>query len=70
MRNMGLILLLAGILGFVYATSRTEGLEPVPDGLSIRESLQYPAGRWEVGRYAIASVAGMGLLLLLFPKGR
>ncbi len=39
-------------------------------GSSVRESLQYPAGRWTVARYAIATVAGMGLLLLLFPKGR
>jgi hypothetical protein len=70
MRRSGLILLLVGIFGFLYATQKTEGLDPVPDGLSIRESLQYPAGRWEVGRYAVAAVAGMGLLLLLFPKGR
>ncbi len=70
MRNFGGILLLLGILGFFYATSKTEELEPVPDGLGVRESLEYPAGRWEIARYAIAAVAGTGLILLLFPKGR
>jgi hypothetical protein len=70
MRNFGGILLLLGILGFFYASSRLETLEPVPDGLSMREGLQYPAGRWAVAQYAIATVGGMGLVLLLFPKGR
>jgi hypothetical protein len=70
MRRAGLILLLLGVFGFLYATQKTEGLDPLPAGLSIRESLEYPAGRWEIGRYAAAAVAGMGVLLLLFPKGR
>ena len=70
MRNVGGILLLLGLLGFFYAGSKLDQLEPVPEGLSIRESLQYPSGRWEIARYAIAAVAGMGLLLLLVPKGR
>ncbi len=70
MRKFGGILLLLGIFGFFYATSKTAELEPVPEGLGVRESLQYPAGRWEVASYAIAAVAGMGLLLLLFPQGR
>lgn len=70
MRNFGGILLLLGLFGFFYATSKTEDLEPVPQGIGVRESLSYPAGRWEVARYGIAAVAATGLLLLLFPKGR
>jgi hypothetical protein len=70
MRNLGGILLLLGIFGFFYATSKAEELAPVPEGLSIGESLQYPAGRWEIARYGIAAIAATGLLLLLFPKGR
>jgi hypothetical protein len=70
MRKMGVTLLLLGILGFFYASSRIGDLEPVPDGLGARETLQYPAGRWMIARYAGATVAGMGLLVLLFPKGR
>ena len=70
MRNLGGILLLLGIFGVFSASSKTEGLDPVPEGLGIRESLEYPAGRWELARYAIAAVAGTGLVLLLFPKGR
>jgi hypothetical protein len=70
MRNMGGILLLLGILGFFYATSQSGELDPVPDGLGARESLQYPAVRWTIVRYTSAAVAGLGFLVLLFPKGR
>ena len=70
MRNFGGILLLLGILGFFYASAQLEGLQPVPAGLSVGEGLQYPAGRWEMTRYVCAGVAGFGLLMALFPKGR
>jgi hypothetical protein len=70
MRNMGGILLLLGILGFFYATSQIGDLSPVPEGLSVHETLDYPAGRWKLVRYGCASLAGLGVLMLLFPKGR
>ena len=70
MRNLGGIVLLLGILGFFYASSRLSDLEPVPEGLSVREELSYPAGRWEMARYGCAAAAGFGLLMALFPKGR
>ena len=70
MRNFGGILLLAGILGFLYSSTQLEKHDPVPPGVSVSESLQRPAGRWEMARYACAGAAGIGLLLALFPKGR
>ena len=70
MRNAGLILLIFGILAFAYASSKLDDVEPLPDGLSISESLKEPAGRWQMLRYACAGVAGFGLLMALFPKGR
>jgi hypothetical protein len=70
MRNFGGIVLLLGILGFFYASSQLSDLPPVPEGLSISEGLSYPAGRWEMVRYASAAVAGFGLLMAMFPKGR
>jgi len=70
MRNVGGILLLVGVLGFLYASGRVEEFEPVPSGLGISESLEYPAGKWELARYASAAAAGFGLLMALFPKGR
>jgi hypothetical protein len=70
MRNLGGILLLLGVIGFFYASSRVDALAPVPDGLGVRESLEYPAGRWDMARYGSAVVAGFGLLMTLFPKGR
>jgi hypothetical protein len=32
--------------------------------------MSYPAGRWEMARYAAAGIAGFGLLMAFFPKGR
>jgi len=70
MRNIGGILLIFGILAFFYASSRLDDVEPLPAGLSIGESLKAPAGRWQMVRYACAGVAGFGLLMALFLKGR
>jgi hypothetical protein len=70
MRNFGGILLLLGILGFVYASQQLEKQEPIPSGVSVSEGLERPAGRWEIARYACAGAAGIGLLMALFPKGR
>ncbi len=70
MRNFGLIVLLVGIIGFLYASSRLGEMEPLPPDLSLSESLEQPAGRWELVRYGCGGTAAIGLLLALFPKGR
>ena len=70
MRNFGGIMMLLGILGFFYAAQQVEEHEPVREGASLSESLDQPAGRWEMARYACAGVAGIGLLMAMFPKGR
>jgi hypothetical protein len=70
MRNFGAILLVLGILGFVYASSRLDEAVPLPEGLSVSEGLKEPAGRWEMARYGCAAAAGFGLLMAMFPKGR
>jgi hypothetical protein len=69
-RNVGGVLIVLGILGFFYASSKVSDAGPIPEGLSISEGLQYPAGRWDVVRYGCAGVAGFGLLMAMFPKGR
>jgi hypothetical protein len=70
MRNFGAILLLLGILGFLYASQQVEKQEPLPAGVSVTEGVERPAGRWELARYACAGMAGIGLLMAMFPKGR
>jgi len=70
MRNFGGVLLLLGIAGFFYCSSRLSEAGPLPQGLSLSESLDRPAGRWEMARYGCAAVAGFGLLMAMFPKGR
>ena len=70
MRNFGGILMLLGILGFFYAAQQLEKHEPVRQGATISESIDRPAGRWEMARYAFAGAAGFGLLMAMFPKGR
>ena len=61
---------LVGALVFYYASDRMSASEPVPPGIGISEYTRYPAGRWELVRYGAAGVAGIGLLLALFPQGR
>jgi hypothetical protein len=69
-RRYGIMMLLVGILGFYYATSRMQEVEPVPPGISISEYTRYPAGRWELLRYGLAAIGGIGAIFALFPEGR
>ena len=70
MRNFGGVMLLVGIIGFLYCSDRASKAGEVPEGKSISEALEYDAGRWEVGRYVCAGVGAFGLLMAMFPKGR
>jgi hypothetical protein len=70
MRNFGAILLVLGLFGFFYCSSRRDEAPPPPEGLSVAEALKEPAGRWEMARYGCAAAAGFGLLMAMFPKGR
>jgi len=70
MRNVGGILMVAGVAGFLYCGSQVSTQEPVPEGLTVGETLEYPAGRYEAGRWVSACAAGFGLLMAMFPKGR
>ena len=70
MRNFGSILMIVGIGGFFYCSSRLSEAPPLAPELSIGDSIQQPAGRWDMGRYGCAGVAAFGLLMAMFPKGR
>jgi len=70
MRNFGAMLIVAGIVGYIYCSDQLTKLEPVPEETSIGKSLEYPAGKFEVGRYAAVAGAFCGLLLAMYPQGR
>lgn len=70
MRTFGLLLIVAGMLAFFYCSSRMSSEAPVPEGATVRESLEYPGGRLDLGRYAGLATAGAGALLAFFPRGR
>lgn len=70
MRNAGVILLAAGLLAFVYCSTRLSGLAPVPDGVALGDYTSYEAGMWELRRYGAAVGVLIGLLLAFFPRGR
>jgi hypothetical protein len=70
MRNFGIIAIVLGIVLFVYCGDQLKKQEPLPEGLTPMESLDYPAGRWEIARYGSLAFAGFGVLLAMFPKGR
>jgi hypothetical protein len=70
MRTLGALLVLIGIVGFVYCSSHLSGLESIPEGTDLSKYLEYDAGRYELGRYASVIAALVGVLLSVFPKGR
>ena len=70
MRNTGGVLLLIGAIGFFYCSSQLSSQTPVAEGASLEEYLRTEVGRLELGRYLAASMALVGLLLAVFPKGR
>ncbi len=70
MRTLGCLLLAAGIGGYLWSGEQLAGQNPVPEGATLQEHFALPAGRLEIVRYASACAAGIGLLLVFFPKGR
>jgi hypothetical protein len=70
MRRFGITLIGLGLAVYFVCAQRLETAEKVPPGLSVEESIRYPAGQYEIGEYGGAMLVGVGLLLLLFPKGR
>jgi hypothetical protein len=42
----------------------------MPPDLPLTEYSRYPAGRWELMRYACGGIGAIGLLLSMFPQGR
>jgi len=70
MRRFGLLLVAVGLFGFLYCTWEQERHQPVPEGVDALAALRYPAGRYEMGRYAAAFAGLFGVLMLMFPKGR
>jgi hypothetical protein len=63
-------MLVLGVLGFFYCTGQKDKYPALPEGLSLSDSMRPPAGKWDMGRYACAGLAGFGLLMAFFPKGR
>jgi hypothetical protein len=70
MRTVGLALLVGGLFGFFYCSSRLSGLSPIPASVEIGDYLQYEAGKWELARYGTALAVLVGVVLSLFPRGR
>jgi hypothetical protein len=38
--------------------------------MSIGQTIQHPAGKWELRAYGCAVLAAFGGLMLMFPQGR
>jgi len=70
MRTFGALLITVGLFGFFYVSSEMGKAEPLPQELGWREALDHPTGRLEMARYGCALAGGLGILLLMFPKGR
>jgi hypothetical protein len=71
MRTFGLLLLVAGVVGFFYCGAELTKVQPLPEdqALTVQESLEYPAGRYEAGRYGSVVLGVFGVLFIALPKG-
>jgi len=70
MRSFGALMLVLGIVGFLYCSSKAQTAGVVPEGKSISESLEYDAGRYEVARYVCAAMGAFGILVLMVARDR
>ena len=70
MRNLGIILIVLGVVGYLYCTNQMEGLEPLGANADLGDYFRNTAGRLELGRYGSAGAALIGLLMAFFPQGR
>jgi hypothetical protein len=70
MRRFGFIVLALGAGVYFYCVTQLGASDPVPPGLSIEQSVRYPAGQYQIGEYVGAMLGGVGLLLMLYPQGR
>jgi hypothetical protein len=70
MRTLGLALLLGGLFAFFYCSMHLAGLEPLPAGIAVGDSMRQQAGRWELARYGTALAVLMGVILSVLPRAR
>lgn len=69
MKLLGILLLVAGLAGFVLASSRRSGYDSVEGSLksTFSSSERSKKEGWETGRWVAAGVAALGLVLVLVP---
>jgi len=70
MRNRGAMLLVLAVIGYLFCASKLAEAPPLAPGLSLRESLSEPAGRWEAAEYACVILGAVGAIFLFLPRPR
>ena len=66
MRRLGVILLVAGLGGFFYASSRKAKYEPFAGDPSVASTAS-AVYRWETARWLLAGTAVIGLVFTILP---
>jgi hypothetical protein len=69
MRRVGIILMVLGLAGFLFATNRSASDGSVEGGIKAAASSSERAKKdaWETGRWLFAGAAVMGLVLTVLP---
>ena len=70
MRKFGLLLIVIGVAAYFYCTSQMTGLEPLGENADLADYFRNTVGRLELGRFAGAGAALVGILMAFFPQGR
>jgi hypothetical protein len=69
-RRLGVLLLAAGLAGFLYSSSRKSKAESLAAGSTVSSPGAQAAYRWETARWLIAGTAVIGLVFTILPGKR
>ena len=67
MRRLGLVLLVLGLAGFLFATSQKVRYEKAPAEGVLSLSREAGAYRWETARWLLAGMGVIGVVFTVLP---
>ena len=70
MRRLGLVLLLAAVVGFLFASAQKSRAEALAVGQAVSSAPAAAAYRWETTRWLLAGMGVIGLVFTALPGKR
>ena len=70
MRRLGLVLLAAGLAGFLFASAQKRRLEAPPGGPAAGSRESAAVHRWETARWLLVGMGVIGVVFTVLPGKR